>query len=237
MKFLEIIKNRRTIRKFLDVPVEWEKVTDLLMAGHYAPSAGNLQNWRFIVVTDKNQRRNVADACLQQYWIEEAPVSIIICSNTKEMTRHFSDRGNKYDVQSASAAAENMLLTAQNNGLGSAWIGAFEEDLLKSSFSIPKNVAVHAVLVFGYADEKPPAPQKFNIGDISYINSWNNKIVNMDLVFENWGAVVSKASKAVVSTSSQESKPLIEKIKFKAKEHIKKIKSKVDEHKSKFNKK
>ena len=232
MEFLETIKNRRTIRKFLDLPVEWEKVTDLLMAGHYAPSAGNLQNWRFIVVTDKNQRRNVADACLQQYWIEEAPVSIIICSNTKEMTRHFSDRGNKYDVQSACAAAENMLLTAENNGLGSAWIGNFEEDLLKSSLSIPKNVAVHAVLVFGYADEKPPMPQKFNIGDISYINSWDNKIVNMDLVFENWGAVVSKATKDVISATSQESKPFIQKAKEKAKRHIETIKSKINERKN-----
>ena len=72
MDIIECIHTRRSVRKFLDIPVEWDKIAQIISAGRAAPSAGNLQNYRFIVVEDEDMRKQIADACLQQQWIGKA---------------------------------------------------------------------------------------------------------------------------------------------------------------------
>jgi len=69
METLEAIENRRAVRNFLDTPVEWEKVGNILRAAQLAPSSGNIQDWKFVVVTDKTKRAAVANAALKQHWI------------------------------------------------------------------------------------------------------------------------------------------------------------------------
>ena len=234
MNVIEAIDQRRTVRKFLNTPVEWEKVGNILMAGHYAPSAGNLQTWRFIVITDKQQRKSIADASIKQYWIEDAPVLIIMCSLPQEMERHYGERGNLYDIQSCASATQNMLLSAEEFGLKSAWIGAFEENHLKHVLDIPDNAKVHSIIALGYGDENPPKPQKYHIQDITYINSWSNKIANVDYVLKNWGGVVKKFSDIAKDEAKRESKPLIKKIAEKSKEHAEKIKEKASQLSSKI---
>ena len=78
MDVLEAIRTRRSVRKYRDIPVEWEKVGLILDAGRLAPSSGNLQNWKFIVITDKNARHQISEACLEQQWMAKAPVHIVI---------------------------------------------------------------------------------------------------------------------------------------------------------------
>ena len=175
------IKKRRSIRKFLSIPVEKEKVMKIIEAGSYAPCAGNIENWRFVIVKNKAKIEKIANACIEQTWISTAPLIIVVCSEMREIKQHFGLRAEMlYSIQNCAAAIQNMLLEITNLGLGSCWIGAFEEDAVKRILSIPENVRVQAVLPIGYPDESPPMPMKLKLYELTFIEDYGNRINNID---------------------------------------------------------
>ena len=176
MDVFECIKTRRSIRKYQDVPVEWDKIGQILEAGKAAPSAGNLQDWRFIVILDAGQRKGIAEACLQQDWIAKAPVHIIVVAEPEKSKRFYGIRGERlYNIQDAAAATQNMLLMAHALGLGSCWIGAFEEDKLRTVVNMPSEIRPQAVVTIGYADEKPPEPPEYTLENIMYFRNYGTQ--------------------------------------------------------------
>src|SRR3989338_6232743 len=97
---LDIIKSRRSITKYLPKPVEWEYVARIIDAARHAPSCGNLQNWKFVVVLDPAKRKAIAEAAVQQYWMITAPVHIIVCAEPEKAERYYGIRGERlYTVQ------------------------------------------------------------------------------------------------------------------------------------------
>ncbi len=176
----KVIKTRRSIRKFLSVPVEKEKIMKIIEAGSYAPCSGNIENWRFVIVQDKTKIQEIASACIEQTWISTAPVVIAVCSEMKEITQHFGLRAEMlYSIQNCAAAIQNMLLEVTNLGLGSCWVGAFEEESIKRILEIPKDVRVQALLPIGYPDEKPPMPMKLKLYEITFIEAYGNRITDL----------------------------------------------------------
>lgn len=195
METLECIKSRRSIRKFLDIPVEIEKLGKILEAGQFSPSAGNIQDWRFIIVTDENVRQELGKACVEQYWAGSAPLVIVVCANPEKAKQFYHDMGEKFSMQNAAAAIQSMLLAAHDQGLGSSWVGAFEDELVKRLLDIPDEVDVHAILPIGYADEHVPAPKRFNLEELTYQGKWGNKIADIAAYMEWYGEHVQKAAK------------------------------------------
>lgn len=193
MDALECIATRRSIRKFLDIPVEFEKVGNVLDAGRFAPSAGNLQDWKFILVTDEKMRQEVAKACVEQYWIATAPIHIIVCTEPDRTKRFYGRSGEKYSIQNGAAVVQNMLLAAHAEGLGSCWIGAFEDEAIKRLFNIPDDVIVQAIVPLGYPDEKVPMPLRYTMENVTYIEAWGNRIKDLAAYYEWYGEHVQKA--------------------------------------------
>ena len=178
----ECILTRRTVRKYKKVKVDWEKIGRVLEAGRAAPSSGNLQNWIFIVVDDENKRKLIAEACFNQYWMADAPIQIVICSKPAEAERHYGIRGERlYSVQNCAAAAENMVLMAHDQGLGTCWIGAFDEDKIKDTLGIVKEARPQIILTIGYADEEPLTPTKYKLDNVVYFNKWWGRIKDIDV--------------------------------------------------------
>ncbi len=106
MDVYEAVLRRRSIRKYMDQPVEWEKLGKVIDAGRLAPSAGNLQAWKFVVVTEKELRKQVSEACLKQYWMQTAPAHIVVCAEITKLSRFYGIRGERlYSIQSCAAAA------------------------------------------------------------------------------------------------------------------------------------
>ena len=160
----QAIFSRRSIRKYLDVPVEWDKISDIVRAGMMAPNAGNLQIWRFVVVTRQEKRRAIAEACLQQYWMEQAPVHIVIFAKLEKMSQYYGIRGVRlYSIQDCAMASLNMMLAAHELGLGTCFVSAFEEEAMTRIFKLPDNVRPQGVITLGYSDEKPDIPSKFRV--------------------------------------------------------------------------
>jgi nitroreductase len=157
MKFedlLYIIKNRRSIRSYEKKDVENEKIDIMLEAGQWSPSAGNLQSIEYIVVKGQNIKKELYKACLYQNHVLEAPVDIVVCCNMNKI-KHYGERGySLYTLQESGAAIQNMLLTAFSLGLGTCWVGAFDEDYVKNILKIPDHVRPVAIITVGYPKEK-----------------------------------------------------------------------------------
>jgi len=145
-KVFEAIYKRRSIRRYLDRPVEREKIDKLLKAAMAAPSACNLQPYEFIVVTEPDLLAKVkATAQGSEY---SAPMAVVVCADTSNVP--WDGDGWMIDC---SAAIENMLVAAAAMGLGSVWIGSADEAKVRALLDIPERTHVLNMVYFGYPDE------------------------------------------------------------------------------------
>lgn len=177
METQECIESRRSCRLYLDIPVEFEKIGNILNAGRLAPSAGNLQDWRFVLVTEEGLRKQLAEASMKQFWMEKAPVHIVVVSTPESDERMYGKRGKElYTIQNCAAAATSMLISAHDQGLGSCWVGAFEEGMVRRALQMPDSVKPTAILTIGYPDEEPAKTPKYAIDSVTFVERWGNKI-------------------------------------------------------------
>ncbi len=161
MDVFEAIKERRSVRAYGKEEVSEKDVETLIKAARWAPSAGNIQPWEFIIVTDTKIRERLGEAALQQNFIEEAPVIIVVCANEGRSNWNYGSRGaNLYCIQDTAAATQNMLLAAHALGLGACWIGAFNEGEVRRVLNIPGGVRPVAMVPVGHPAEKPRAPPR-----------------------------------------------------------------------------
>jgi len=154
---IEAILGRRSIRAYEDRAVEPEKIDTLLRAGMAAPSAGNQQSWRFIVVTDRAQLDRLAVATPYSGMLAHAPLAIVVCGDTTS-TKY----PEAYWVEDCSAAMQNILIAARALGLGACWLGYHprqeRKDEARRIVGIPDNLDTLGIVSIGYpAEEKPPS--------------------------------------------------------------------------------
>jgi len=156
MDVLEAIRGRRSIRAFKSDDVSPEIVEKLLDAASWAPSAGNIQPWEFIVVRKPEIKRALVEAALDQTFIEEAPVVIAVCANKNRSSQGYGIRGKTlYCLQDTAASIQNIVLTAYSLGLGTCWVGAFREEEAREILKIPEGIRPVAIIPVGYPAETP----------------------------------------------------------------------------------
>jgi nitroreductase len=169
----EAIKQRRSIRKYTDEEVSDNDIELLLEAALWAPSAGNVQPWEFVVVKDPETKHRLALAALNQTFVEKAPVVIVVCADLNKAKRSYGGRGEKlYSIQDTAAATQNINLTAHSLGLATCWVGAFKEKDAAKAVNAPKNVVPVAIVPVGHPAEKPMAPQKRSARDAVHHDSF-----------------------------------------------------------------
>ena len=150
------IKGRRSVRAFTDEPVSEDEVNQLLDAARWAPSAGNIQPWKFVVVRDTQLKRGLVEAALDQTFIQEAPVVFVVCANPTRSSRRYGSRGiSLYCLQDTAAAIQNMHLAAYALGLATCWVGAFQEEKARRVLNLPDDLRPVAIIPVGHAAEKP----------------------------------------------------------------------------------
>jgi nitroreductase len=151
MTVIEAIRNRYSCRSYRDKPVEKEKLDNILEAVRLAPSAKNLQDWRLVVVTDKQTRHKLAEAANNQAFVAQAPAVIAACSNSNHVMRC----GQAVGPIDVAIALEHICLEATELGLATCWVGSFYPDKVRAVLGIPQDVAVIELMALGYpADEK-----------------------------------------------------------------------------------
>ncbi|HLR35275.1 MAG TPA: nitroreductase family protein [Tissierellales bacterium] len=151
MDVLSAMQGRRSIRKYSNQPVEEEKLLKVLEAARLSPSAKNEQNWRFIVVKDSETRKKLTEA-IDQPFVGEAPIILVGCGTEPESVMRGGQPRYTVDL---SIATSYMILEAYEQGLGTCWLGSYDENGVKEVLDIPKEVRVVAITPLGYPDEAP----------------------------------------------------------------------------------
>jgi len=170
------IKTRRSVRKFLPKPVEEEKILELLEAARWAPSAGNTNETRFVIVKNLETRKKIAEACLGQYWMTMAPVYIIVLSKYEKMERLYGTRGiNLYMPVGAGASIQNLLLRANDLGLGACWVGAFDDFLVSQAIKATEEAKPIAIIPVGYPHTVPKPTPRPDLNEIVYFEKYLQK--------------------------------------------------------------
>ncbi|MCD4825676.1 MAG: nitroreductase family protein, partial [Phycisphaerae bacterium] len=151
MELYEAIEKRYSVRLYEEQDVEEDKLRRVLDAGRNAPSAKNLQNWKFVVVRDEATRQELAGAC-EQPWMELAPVHVAVIGTSGRMM--FCDI--PADPVDCAIAIDHMTLSAVAEGLGTCWIGHFRQGECKKILGVPDELQIIELLTLGY----PKGPAK-----------------------------------------------------------------------------
>jgi nitroreductase len=168
MAVIEAIRKRYSCRAYQDRPVEQEKLESILEAARLAPSAKNLQDWRFVIVTDKEKKRRLADAASGQMFIADAGVIIVGCSNSDYVMRC----GQPIGPIDVAIALEHICLQAADLGLATCWIGSFYPEKVRAVLGIPDNIAVIELMALGYPADEPKQPRREPIEKIVCYEKW-----------------------------------------------------------------
>ena len=169
----EVIKSRRTIRKFTEEDVSDETVRQIIEAGMLAPSAGNMQSWEFIIVRDKTTKYSLSQEALGQTHVLESPVTIIVADNTKIAEKRYGSRGREvYSFVSTGAAIQNMLLMAVSLGLGAAWVGSFKERPVQEILKLPEEIRPVGLVALGHPAETPDMPKRRAYKEMVHNEKW-----------------------------------------------------------------
>ncbi|MFA4880994.1 MAG: nitroreductase family protein [Candidatus Doudnabacteria bacterium] len=162
MDVAQAIRERRSIRRYRSDPVPEEKLNKILEAARLAPSAHNAQDWKFIVAREREIRRQLSVAAGQNF-LAEAPIIIAAVALNPESL--MSCEVPAYAVDLA-IAVEHMALQATAEGLGTCWIGAFDQKEVKAILKVPEKYKIVALLPIGVPDETPMAKPRKNITEV-----------------------------------------------------------------------
>jgi nitroreductase len=164
MDVLEAIRMRRSIRKYRPERIPDEKLETILEAARLAPSAANRQPWRFVVVEDRERRKALAKAANDQIFISDAGAIVVAISDPEKSAR--------WHEKDTMIALEHIVLAATALGYGTCWIGAFDEDAVKTLLKIPAKMKVVAVLPIGIPGEKPAPRRRRELSEIFFKEEW-----------------------------------------------------------------
>jgi len=184
METLEAIKTRRSVRRFADQAVEPEKLQAVLEALRQAPSWSNLQCWSLVVVEDQQVRDRISELSFVESFfsaygyktnpaqkaLAQAPLVIVACADPQ---RSGDLRGQQYYMADLGIATENLMLAAHDQGLGSVFVGVFDEEQLKALLGIPANIRIVGLFPLGYpAGESKGGPPRKPLSEFVHYGTW-----------------------------------------------------------------
>jgi len=179
VKFLDLVKKRQSVRKYLDKPVEREKVEHCLEAARLAPSASNSQPWNFIVIDDPKLKEAVARKTFDRVisfnrFSLQAPVLIVLISERSSFLNKVAEaiKDKQFSLIDIGIAAEHFCLQATEEGLGTCMLGWFNEKGVKKLLNIPQKIRVELIITIGYPESNQIRPKKRK--PINQIRSYNS---------------------------------------------------------------
>ena len=172
LSVLDVIKARGSIRSYKDKPISKQALLDILEAARMAQSADNRQPWEFIVVTHQAIRKKLVQAAGNQSFVGEAAAVLVSLANPERSASVGPFEGFLIDL---AIAIENMVLTAWDLGIGSCWIGAYNEQKVKELFNVPRNLRVMSLLTLGYPDEKARPKYRKDLNEIVHYQKYGQK--------------------------------------------------------------
>ena len=167
MNFFELIKERHSVRSFQKKKIPEKDIKQILSALNRAPSAGNLQAFEVVLVQKEETKQALAKAALGQSSVAEAATVLVFFQDPERSSVKYRERGGKlYSLQDATIAAAYAQLAAQNLGISSCWVGAFNKASVNQAVKAPKGLIAVALIPLGYTDEKPFATERRSLKEL-----------------------------------------------------------------------
>jgi nitroreductase len=172
MELYEAIRGRKSVREYLDRPVDDALLGRIMEAARLAPSARNGQEWRFVAVRDPATRRRIAEEAARQPFIGSAAVILACCAETDGRVMRGGQAAYPIDV---AIAMDHLSLAATAEGLGTCWIGSYDEAMVKSILGIPEAVRVVELMSLGWpSDPAPVAKSRHPMAAILMEERWRS---------------------------------------------------------------
>ncbi|GAB4316196.1 MAG: nitroreductase family protein [Promethearchaeota archaeon] len=165
MEFVEVVRRRRSVRKFEPKPVPDDAIERILEAARLAPSWANMQGVRYVVVREPDRVAALADA-IGQKWTKGAPTFVVACCAPKDSGKN--KNGLEYFPVDVAIGMEHVMLAATNEGLGSCWIGWFDEEGVRKALDVPEKVRVVAITPLGYPAKEPGSQKRLPLEKIAF---------------------------------------------------------------------
>lgn len=176
---LELLRKRKSIRHYLNRPIPKEDLLKCIEAARLAPSACNAQPWKFIVIDEPGLKNKICERAFSGVYsmnkfVKDAPVLIIVVSEREKFISALGGyfRGTRYYLLDIGIACEHLILQATELGIGSCWIGWFNEKQVKQILRIPRNKKVAVIISLGYYEKEPTAKPRRAQGEICSFNSY-----------------------------------------------------------------
>ncbi|HVQ00790.1 MAG TPA: nitroreductase family protein [Candidatus Thermoplasmatota archaeon] len=172
MNVKEAIMRRQSVRSFTGRKIPDHIIYDIILHAHQAPSAGNLQARDFITVDDPEIKRKLCQAALNQEFLIEAPVDIVVCANLSRI-KPYGKRGRElYCIQDSAAAVDHIILLAVEYGLATCWVGAFNEAEVAAILNLPDHIRPVAIIPLGYPQNMPQPTSRIDVKKLTHTNQW-----------------------------------------------------------------
>lgn len=176
MDVFEAVKGRRSIRRYKTDAVPKELVEKMLDAAHWAPSGGNIQPWKFIVISDRDLLELVRK--VSPGYLGEAPLAILVCSDREKEYRIGGALGRDYlSIADCAMAVENMLLVAYTLGLGTCVVKSFSRIAIKEMLEIPDDIEPELLVIVGYPAQTPNPPARTPLRKITSFNKYGQEFL------------------------------------------------------------
>ncbi len=171
-EFLKFCSSRSSVREYNDEPLTGDEVDFILACAGTAPSAGNLEAWDVVVVTDDETKAALAEAAFSQAHIEQAPVIFVVCSNYVRSMSRYGERGILYGLEDATIACTFMMLAAHAKKLQSCWTGAFDDEAVREVLSLPQHIRPVSLLAVGKGHPPAQHTDRMGIGEHVHREIW-----------------------------------------------------------------
>lgn len=173
MDFEKVLRKRWMVRSFKPTPIPEEKIQKILRNAARAPSAGHLQPWDFVIVKNPDTKKRLANAALNQNFIQEAPVVIVACANTRRSATRYGERGIRfYSLIDTAFASLIILLTAVNDGIGASFVGAFHDETVSKILGLPDHVRPVGIINLGHPNEMPSKLERLPLTGLVHEEKW-----------------------------------------------------------------
>jgi nitroreductase len=170
--FFQFLNSRCSVRQYSGEAISDEEIAYLLDCAITAPSAGNLEAWDVVLVRDAIRKEELSDASLRQLHVREAALLLILCANYIRSMSRYGERGILYAVQDATIACTYLMLAAHAIRLRSCWVGAFDEDEVKSVLNLPAHIRPVAMLCIGKGSIPAELTERMSVSEHLHHETW-----------------------------------------------------------------
>ena len=171
-EFLGFLTRRSSVREYDSDPLSQDEIDYIVTCGGTAPSAGNLESWDVVVVTDEDTRTALTEAALDQAHIGKAPAIFVVCANYVRAMSRYGDRGILYGLEDATIACTYMMLAAHARKLQSCWTGAFDDEEVRTVLSLPPHIRPVSLLAVGKGHPQVQLTGRMAEGEHVHLNTW-----------------------------------------------------------------